>query len=95
MFPAVNLKKFDYSTSNRVVLFDYNNEDDLIFMRQFSIKTNEKEGKKIKVNLIETGPRFTLKLVKIVEEVFDGDTIFHSFSKFKTEKKNFFNIYFY
>eukprot|EP01080_Neovahlkampfia_damariscottae_P000783 gene783-9033_t len=81
MFPAVNLKKFDYNTTKRVVLFDYNNEEDRIYMRQFQIKQtkNSEATKKINVNLVETGPRMTLSLVKIVEEVFDGDTIFHSF----------------
>jgi ribosome biogenesis protein SSF1/2 len=81
MFPAVNLKKFDYKNAKRVVLFDYNPETDLIDMRQFKIKTDSNDVK-VNINLVETGPRMTLKLVKIVDEAFSGETIYHSFSNF-------------
>jgi ribosome biogenesis protein SSF1/2 len=81
MFPAVNLKKFDYKNAKRVVLFDYNPETDLIQMRQFKIKTDTGDVK-VNINLIETGPRMTLKLVKIVDDAFNGETIYHSFSNF-------------
>lgn len=77
MFPPVDLKKFNPKNAKRVVLFNYLS-DESIEMRQYTIKIDG-EGKKKDVSLVEVGPRMTLKVLKILEGCFTGDTIYHSY----------------
>jgi ribosome biogenesis protein SSF1/2 len=79
MFPAVDVTRFKEEKVRRVVLFHLD-QDESIQMRQYTIKVEKTpEGKKVK--LVEVGPRMTLRVLKILEGVFNGDTIYHKFIK--------------
>jgi hypothetical protein len=95
MFPPVDVQKFSVTNTKRVVLFNYNPDDDMVEMRHyfikrtkeedsaFSIQQNEEEKKKKihHIKLSDMGPHMKMSLYKVVEGVFSGETIYHSLCK--------------
>jgi len=94
MFPPLDLDTFQLH-NRRVVLFEYDPENDTIEWRHYAItikgsseeQTNEEDGEESKtvnkkqIALEELGPRITLELYKIESEFMDGDVLFHSIIK--------------
>lgn len=84
------------NNTKRVVLFNYNPEDEMVEMRHyfvkrtkeedssFSIQQNEEEKKKKihHIRLSDMGPHIKMSLYRVLEGVFEGETIYHSLCKF-------------
>lgn len=82
MFPAVDVRKFNLSQTKRVVMFNYDPEEECVHLRHYSIalkeEMDEKAGKKKeKVSLRELGPRVTMSLRMVTEGVMDGEMIYN------------------
>jgi ribosome biogenesis protein SSF1/2 len=94
MFPPVDVNKFNLKQTKRVVMFNYDPEEDVVHMRHYRININSKsnsddnegeEGsaptKKEKVSLVELGPRLTMQLKMVRDGAMDGDLIYVRDSK--------------
>lgn len=82
MFPPVDVKRFNLSTTCRVVMFDYDPEEECIHMRHYLFKVKESgKGKHNKmkelVKLKELGPRLTMSLRLVTEGAMEGDIIYN------------------
>mmetsp|Transcript_3450 Transcript_3450/g.5082 ORF Transcript_3450/g.5082 Transcript_3450/m.5082 type:complete len:420 (-) Transcript_3450:12-1271(-) len=95
MFPSIDVSDFD-AEDRRVVLFEYDEDRDLVEFRHYAVKVNEeKEEEKNKdenitasTSLVEIGPRMSLSLIKIEKELRGGEVLYHRYvEKTSAEKK--------